>query len=475
MWGIELVVMIVMIIINGVFAAYEIALASVSLARLKAMAADRRPGAAAAVFMKQDLERTLAVVQLGITLFGAIAAATGGAGAESSITPWLRDSVGFSKSASEVLGIVLVVAPLTVFTIIFGELVPKVFALRNKELICLRLSIGMRAFSVVVWPIVWFLDTCVSGVIRLGEILWTNKAASDRQSENAELMELRESVALARTSLLIGAQEEKIIMGAANFAQRPVGEIMLPADVISTLDVNQTVTEALVEAHLDMHTRFPITTTPEDPQTIVGYVNFKDIVAYVHFKPDEPSLRSIMRLITSFSSTAPISRCLEQLIRDHGHIAVVRDEEGNVIGMVTMEDVMEELVGEIEDEFDRLPTHFVPAGRGWIIGGGLTLEELKYRIGTDLMNGDSEEIDGDSEEKPEETKEEETKEVEEDEEEIEETVAPPETINDWLLANIEGPVEGGEAIELGGMRIMVRIVRRNRVMEALMTPLAIPG
>lgn len=459
MWGIELVVMVAMITINGVFAAYEIALASVSLARLNALAAERRAGAAAAVFMKTDLERTLAVVQLGITLFGAIAAATGGAGAEETIAPWLQNTFGLTKSMAEVVGIALVVAPLTVLTIIFGELVPKVFALRNKELVCLRLSIAMRGFAMIVWPIVWFLDTCVSGVIRLGEMLWINKTAGDRQSENAELMELRESVALARTSLLIGEQEEKIIMEAATFAQRPVGEIMLPADFISTLDVNQTVTEALVEAHLDMHTRFPITTTPDDPQTIVGYVNFKDIVAYVHFTTDEPSLRSIMRRITSFSSTAPISRCLEQLIRDHGHIAVVRDEEGTVIGMVTMEDVMEELVGEIEDEFDRLPTHLVPAGKGWILGGGLTLEELKNRIGVDLINGESAPHFEESQNAGED----------------EDADDPPETVNDWLLANLEGPVEGGEAVELGGMRIMVRKIRRNRVMEALMTPLAVPG
>ena len=439
MWGIELVVMLAMIVVNGLFAGYEIALASVSLSRLQTLVDERRRGAKAAVAMKRGMERSLAVVQLGITMVGAIAAATGGAGAKEAIAPGLRETFGFSASVSEALAITLVVLPLTVLTIIFGELIPKVFSLRNKEFVCLQLSPTMRGFSLIVWPVVWFLDSTVKVVIRFGERLWTGKIETDSASESAELRELKESVALARTSLVIGAQQEKIIMEAATLSRRPVGEIMLPAEFISTLDIHETVLDALVTAHLDMHTRFPTTEIPDDPQSIVGYVNFKDIVAYVHFKPDEPSLRAIMRQISSFRVDTPISRCLERLIRERSHIAIVRGLDGSVVGMVTMEDMIEELVGEIEDEFDRLPAHIVSTGKGWIVGGGAPLTALQERTALDLVG------DGEAAEEA------------------------PRTISDWLVANVDGPIEGGEVIRRPTARIVVRKTRRNRVMEVFVS------
>ena len=147
MWGVEITVMLSMIVVNSVLAAYEIALASVSRPRLYVLLREGRKGAKAAQQMKDNMEGSLAVVQLGITLVGAIAAATGGAGAEENIAPWLHDALGWSWTVSEFLAIALVVVPLTVVTIVFGELVPKVFALRNKEWVCLRMSPAMRWIS----------------------------------------------------------------------------------------------------------------------------------------------------------------------------------------------------------------------------------------------------------------------------------------------------------------------------------------
>jgi putative hemolysin len=124
--------MAAMVLVNGIFAAFEIALATVSIARLQALVERRRHGAAAAVRMKNDMEGSLAVVQLGITLVGAIAAATGGAGAEEAIAPALR-AAGLGPNLAEVVAIALVVIPLTAVTIVLGELMPKLFGLRHKE------------------------------------------------------------------------------------------------------------------------------------------------------------------------------------------------------------------------------------------------------------------------------------------------------------------------------------------------------
>jgi putative hemolysin len=138
MWTTEIVVMLAMVGINAVLAAYEIALASVTRSRLQVLMQEGRAGARSAWHMKNNLEGSLAVVQLGITLVGAIAAATGGVGAEEQLRPHVRAMLGISDGLAEAIAVACVVLPLTVLTIIFGELVPKLFALRNKEWVCLR-------------------------------------------------------------------------------------------------------------------------------------------------------------------------------------------------------------------------------------------------------------------------------------------------------------------------------------------------
>jgi len=325
--------------------------------------------------------------------------------------------------------------PLTFATIVFGELIPKVFALRNKEWVCLRLSPGMKFFVMLVWPVVWVLETTVSSLMGAVERLLKRGQAGASKSESAELQELRASVALARTSRLLGAQEERIILGAAGLTTRPVREAMLPADAICMLDAGSDIGEALVAAHLDMHTRFPVAERRGDPQSINGYVNFKDIVAHMRLVPNDPSLRKIVRAIPSLQADAPTSACLEQMIREHVHIALIRDDRQRVLGMVTLEDLMEELVGEIEDEYDRLPVHHAASGSGWVVGGGITPEKLLATTGLTLPALDRAEA--------------------------------VRHLSDWICLQLAEPLRGGEVVEKGPIRAVVRKVRRNKVLEAL--------
>ncbi len=434
MWGIELGVMFVMIVFNAGLAAFEIALASISTARLQALVSEGLRGSRAALAMKQNVEGSLAVVQLGINLVGAIAAATAGAGAQEAIAPTLRDSLHLSETFAEALSVILVVIPLTVATIIFGELIPKVFALRNPEKVLLRLSTGMEWFAYCVWPVVWVLETAVQKLLDLYE---NTVASGSEEEESRELQELRASAAIARTSRLIGRRQEQIILGAAELSQRPVREIMLPCEFISLLNIDSSAGDALVAAHMDMHTRFPVTERPNDPQGIIGYVMFKDIVAHLRFSPDEPSLRSIVRQIGSYDSHTPIARVLERLIREHSHIALVRDDRGEVVGMVTMEDLLEELVGDIEDEYDRLPAQIVATGKGWIVGGGASIEALKKQTGIDLTDP--------------------------------KLPRDRRTLNQWIVQMLDGPVKGSEVLETDKARILVRKSRRHKVMEAYVT------
>jgi putative hemolysin len=433
MWTVELIVMALMIALNSVFAAYEIALASIGLARLDTLAHEGRHGAASALRMKHGMEGSLAVVQLGITLVGAIAAATGGAGAQESIEPLLL-ARGFSAGSAQFIAIAAIVLPLTIVTIIFGELVPKVFALGNREWVCLRLSPLMEWFSYCVWPAVWFLETTTSLIVRLGERSWKGRKGD---SDATALQELRAIAALARTSRLIGRREEGIIVSAARLSSTTVDAIMLPINLVSYLDVSDSLAAALVVAHLDMHTRYPVTERKGDPQAFIGYVNFKDIVATLRLAPHEPSLRGILRPLATFASTATVSDCLERLIHDHNHIAVVRRPEESVVGIVTLEDILEELVGEIHDEYDRLPSHVVPAGGGWIVGGSVSLEKLREVAASELP--------------------------------IDAGQPSPRTLNDWVVHRLGRPARTGDTLVTKDLRVLVRRVRRQSVVEAFIT------
>jgi putative hemolysin len=431
MWGLEIAIMVVMIGINSVFAGYEIALASITVARLQRLTADKRAGAKIALYMKENMEASLAVVQLGITLVGAIAAAVGGAGAEEKLAPAVQKALNVKQGAAEFLAIAGVVLPLTVVTIIIGELIPKVFAIRNAEWVCLRLSPFMRWFAFSVWPAVWLFESIVTGVMSWGEGF---RKAGGRKPEIAELQEIRATAALARASRLIGHREESIIHGATEMQTRSVRDIMLPADDIRMLDVNASLGDNLITAHLDMHTRFPVVERMGDLQTVVGYANVKDIIATLRLNPKDPTLRSIVRQLPSFRDSQPIAECLERLMREHTHIAIVRDEENQVIGMVSLEDILEELVGEIEDEYDRLPAHIAAAGNAWVVGGGVPLERLKVVTGMNLIAD-----------------------------------LPSEgaaTLSEWVIGHLGHDVNGGETVEHGGWRVVVRKVRRKKVQEA---------
>lgn len=439
MLGIDWAIIAAMVLLNGLFAAYELALASVSLAQLQMLANEGRFGARAAASMKRSMEGSLAVVQLGITLVGVIAAATGGAEAQEDFAPLIRARLGTSATTSELLALMLVVVPLTLVTIVVGELIPKVFALRNKEWVCLRLSPLMMGFSYVVWPIVWLLETTVRAAVALGERFVFRNRGNTAADEVGHMQELRAMAAVARASRLIGPREERIIVSAARLSSRPVIEIALPAEHISLLTVTDSLADCLIAAHLDMHTRFPVTQRAGDPQAIVGYVNFKDIVALLRIAPKNPSIAAILRPIPLLPATQPISTVLENMMREHTHIALVRDTTGRIVGMVTLEDILEELVGEIEDEHDRLPAHVAASEAGWVVGGGISLARLREVTGIDL-----------------------------------EADPPPNgarTLNQWMAGHLGRPVHGGDQLERTGLRVLVRKIRRQGVLEAQLTRL----
>jgi putative hemolysin len=264
---------------------------------------------------------------------------------------------------------------------------------------------------------------------------WGEQGRESRSETEQEVViqDLHGAATLARLSRLIGHREESIILGASRLATTPIRRVMLPAEHIGMLAAEQSLAEALIVAHQEMHTRFPVTEVAGDPQRIIGYVNFKDIVAALRLSPQDPSLRNLLRLLPSFAANTSVADCLEQLMRQRIHIALVRGADGKTIGMVTLEDIIEELVGEIHDEFDRIPSHLVRAGQGWIAGGFVSLSQLRNETGIKLTSVNDK---------------------------------PIYTLNDWIVERLGRPPCGGDEISEPDCRIVVRKTRQTLVQEA---------
>ena len=429
----ELLIIFTMIVLNAIFSAYEMALASISRTKLTYLVQTKVSGAIEALFMKDRMEASLAIVQLGVTFVGSIAAAIGGAGITEALNPYFQKSLGLSKNMAEFLSLVTLIIPLSSFTIIFAELIPKIFAIKNSEWVILKLSKVMVYFSYVANPVVSLMEYIVKSAIKfIDKKKPLNTPGPDTQSS---LYELTAALSLARTSRLIDAQQEKIVLSAAQLSLRPIKEIMIPAADICMIPQHCTLADALIMAHLDMHTRFPVCENINDPQTIQGYINFKDIIAALKINPDDPTIKGTIRPIMKFDDSTPISKVLEQMIQDKLHIGLVENTQKQTIGMITQEDIIEEFVGEIEDEFDRLPNHIHPYGSQWLVGGAVTMSALAKTLGIDMAPGNEGEL----------------------------------KLADWCQRHFTKPFNGGEVIPGNGFQITVRKLRRKKISEAFIT------
>ena len=428
----ELIVILLMIFFNAIFAAYEMALASISRARLAVLISRKKDGAEEAAFMKDRMEASLAVTQVGMTLMGAIAAATGGAGVTESLAPYLEKTWGLTEWLADIVSLIFLIIPLSVMTIIFAELVPKIYAINNRERICLSLSPVMKFLSQMAYPVITVFERVVKGILILSA---KSPHFRKRLEDQPSFHELHAAANLARAAKLIGAREEKIVLSAASLSMRPVKQIMLPIEAVSTLALENSLSDALVRAHMDMHTRFPVCAREGDPQTIEGYVNFKDIIAALRLNPEDPSLKGIIRPIKTVRDDTAISHVLEQMMQEKMHIALVGDQEGKTAGMVTLEDIIEELVGEIEDEYDRLTSYIHPYGGGWIMGGGVLMGTIFQTTGIDLG------ADRESQAHL--------------------------RLSDWCEKKLGRAAKGGETIEHLGLQVIIRKLRRKKVAEAI--------
>jgi len=308
---------------------------------------------------KANIERPIAVILLINTAAHTIGATLAGAQFEAAFGP--EGLIWFSLAFTYVM-------------LQFTEILPKTLGvLHNRRLaplIVLPLEFLVRLLSPVL-AVIHFINRPFEG----------RRAATHAP---APLEEIAALAGLARLSRFINPHQERVIKGAAQLADRTVDDVMVPVEQITYLRAAQPAREALETAYNDPHTRFPVV-EDDDIDRVVGYVNLKELVYLLHASPSETSMRSIIRPVHFVRVDLPANELMKVFIERHEHMAIVQDSDGRTVGLATFEDVVEELVGDLEDEFDRLPRHLHQLSGGvWLAGGGLPVAELAARSGIAL-------------------------------------------------------------------------------------------
>jgi putative hemolysin len=301
----------------------------------------------------------------------------------------------------------------------WAEIVPKTLGYRYNLFVARLTGIPMQVLVVGMTPL-------------LAVIQFLNKPFEGRKkTSNVDALgDINVLTRFAALNNLISKEQAKLVMRSIGLSRSKVADVMMKRDKIKYLSSAMSLTDALVAAHLHYHTRYPIV-EGGDIDNVIGYVNFKDVVIALHINPKDPSLRGIMRPVLSVNETEDASTVLNKLILGHHHIAIVRDAAGKVGGLVTLEDIIEEVFGEIQDEFDILPrfVRAMPDDR-FLVGGATPMSELRQKVCPDFPD-------------------------------------EPTTVDAWIRAQSKKAIMKNVRINLGTYEFVIAKVRRSKIHEVM--------
>ena len=311
-----------------------------------------------------------------------------------------------------------------VFTFVmlqFTEILPKTLGVRFNREIAASSARPLQVLVFALRPLIYVIH-------------FINRPFEMKQSaaRTATIEEITALAGLAHVAQEISQQQKQIINATTRLSRLRVGDVLIPVEEVSFLSTAQLPQAALTAAHLDSHTRFPVC-EQGDRDRVLGYVNFKELVYYVDASPQDASLQAIIRPLHSTTSETSAADLLQVFVEQHIHIALVRDDAGKTLGLVTLEDLLEELVGDMQDEFDHLPHMLHPLGSGtWMVGGGLPIKDLANQIGLALDN-------------------------------------PQGSVSTWLTDRLGHRPQIGDIHSEADTRFTVRRIRRGKVFEASVT------
>jgi len=331
----ELLIISLCLLLNALLAAFEMAFVTVSKGELRRRIKEGSKTAQWLLNQRENPERTLSTIQIGITLVGALAAAVGGLGAAENFKPWLMTYWGIGPLGAEALSAFLIVLPLTYLTVVLGELTPKSLALRTPLPIVLGGARWLALADMVLAPLVRFLEWSTKQILRM----FFPKATPSRAAE-----EFREKTTIEIDSL--SPAHQQAVLNLAYIENRQVQEIAVPWDEVTLIQKKQSMEDVVPVVFASGHTRLPVV----DDENVVGVLHTKEFLAHRESGGREwqSLIRPILKL-RSGNTLLPVFRLMQER---RSHMAVVYASKNQPMGIVTLVNILEACVGEIYDEDD---------------------------------------------------------------------------------------------------------------------------
>ena len=383
---IQITTLIILILLNAFFAATEIAFISLNDAKIDVMAKEGNKKAKKIKAMLENPSKFLATIQIGITFAGFLSSAFASEAFASKLAPILNSLVpAISLSAWNSISIVLITIILSYFTLIFGELVPKRIGMKNCEKMAFA-SIGIiKGISTITAPFVKFLTFSTNIISKLFGV-------SENDEETVTEEEIRMMVDVGEEKGTIEEEERDMINKVFEFNDKVVSEVMVPRTEIFALDMNLSISNVIEELTEDFrYSRIPV--YDETIDDIKGIVYIKDIL--ISTKNKNVKVKNLLKEAYFVPETKAINELFEELRKNRKQIAIVVDEYGGTSGIVTMEDILEEIVGEIYDEYDEIKENFekIDDNTYWF-NGGMPIYEIEELLDITIEEGDYDTLSG---------------------------------------------------------------------------------
>jgi putative hemolysin len=383
----QLLLQLILILVNAFFSCSEIAIISINDTKLRRLADSGHKSALALAKLTKQPARFLATIQVGITLAGFLGSAFAAENfADRLVTAFISGGSKMNPTTLHTLILIVITLILSYFTLVLGELVPKRIAMKKPEPIALAVGRVIYFISKVATPLVWLLTASTNGLLRLFRI---NPQAEENQVTEEEI---RIMVDIGEEKGAIAPEEGEMIDNVLELSEKTAVELMTPRTDLEVLwleDAPEQWEELIFSTN---HSRYPV--CGEDMDEIVGFLHVRDY--FKNIRSQKPaSLKELLRPAYLVPETVSADILLREMKLNKTHMAVVVDEYGGTSGVVTMEDLLEEIVGQIEDEHDDEGPDIVQTGDGsWRVRGSIELDSLSEAVGSTLPEGDYDTLGG---------------------------------------------------------------------------------
>jgi putative hemolysin len=380
----NIVMVIAFVLIGGAFSGAEIALVSLRESQVRSLAESGRRGQALDKLLSEP-NRFLAAVQVGVTLAGFFSAAFGASTLSAPLADWGVSQFGVSRGVADPVAFVLVTIAISYLSLVVGELTPKRLALQRAEGFSLVVAAPLNAIAKLFRPIIWLLSRSTDLLVRL--LGGDPKASGEAISQE----ELRDLVA-AHESL--SNDERRLIDEVFRAGDREVREVMTPRTEVHFLEASMTASRAAKQVAESSWSRYPVVGRNEDD--VVGFVHVRDLFLPSHPAGRAATVGDLAREVKQLPGTAGVLTALSEMRKENRHFAIVVDEYGGTDGIVTLEDLIEEVIGDIYDEYDEdvTPDSDEPAEGAHEVDGLWNLGEFAEATGLQLPEGPYETVAG---------------------------------------------------------------------------------